>query len=107
MTPARWPNARWSDKSIFDWTRWNRFNGSSWGPFPSGTPNPITFIDKGTLATVGLDVTGAMFIGNIAHMDTFAGKVTSHTKGSNEFDVQLHINKIGNSKPGTSIYFLE
>jgi len=108
MTPARWPNALWSDKSVFDWKRWSKFDkGATWGPFPKNTPDPITFTDVGDLAKAGLDVTGAMFIGNIAHMDTFAGTVTSHNKGSNAFDVQLHINSIGNSKSGNSIYFLE
>jgi len=108
MTPARWPNALWSDKSVFDWKKWSKFDGGAkWGPFPSNTPDPITFTDVGDLAKVGLDVSGAMFIGNIAHMDTFAGTVTSHTKGSNAFDVQLHVNSMGNTKSGNSIYFLE
>merc|ERR1711959_830302 len=93
MTPARWPNALWSDKSVFDWKRWSKFDGgATWGPFPSNTPDPITFTDVGDLAKAGLDVTGA---------------ITSHNKGSNAFDVQLHINSIGNSKAGNSIYFLE
>jgi len=108
MTPARWPNALWSDKSVFDWTRWSSFDKkASWGPFPKNTPDPITFTDVGDLAKVHIDATGAMFIGNIAHMDTFAGVVTSHTKGSNAFDVQLHVNSMGNTKVGNSIYFLE
>lgn len=78
-----------------------------WGPFPPNTPTPITFHDAGDLAKSGVDITGAMFVGNIAHMDTFVGTVTNHTKGSPQFDVQLHINGVGNSKVGNSIYFVE
>lgn len=108
MTPARWPNALWSDKSVFDWKRWSSFDKkATWGPFPDGTPNPITFTDVGGLAKADLDVTGAMFVGNIAHMDTFTGTVTSHSKNSKVFDVQLHINFIGENKASNSIYFLE
>jgi len=46
-------------------------------------------------------------IGNIAHMDTFVGTVTDHTPGSNEFQVVMNVDKMGNTKPSNSIYFLE
>jgi len=67
----------------------------------------VTFYDSGPLAASGLDVTGSMFVGNIAHMDTFVGEVTDHTPGSNEFKVVMYVDKMGNTKPSNSIYYLE
>jgi len=108
QTPARWPDALWADRSIFNATHWAAFDEHKpWGPFPHNTPEPITFYDAGGLAKSGLDATGAVFIGVIAHDDTWAGVVTKHTPGSQAFDAQMHIDRMLNTKVGNSIYYLE
>ena len=71
---------------------------------------PISFHDRGGasgLAQSGINATGAIFIGNIAHDDTFTGVVASHKPGQNNFDVSLNVDFMGNTKVGNSIYFLE
>eukprot|EP01063_Lacrimia_lanifica_P013366 TRINITY_DN19_c0_g2_i4.p2 TRINITY_DN19_c0_g2~~TRINITY_DN19_c0_g2_i4.p2 ORF type:complete len:709 (+),score=349.03 TRINITY_DN19_c0_g2_i4:60-2186(+) len=108
MTPARWPDALWNDRSVFNASRWADFwKNKPWGPFPDGTPDPIRFYDREQLVESKLDATGAIFVGVIAHMDTFAGTVVNHTAGTETFDVQLHVDRIGNSKAANSIYYLE
>ena len=48
-------------------------------------------------------------MGNIAHMDTFVGRVTMHAPGTSAFQVLLEpsVSAMGNSKAPVSIYFLE
>ena len=108
QTPARWPNALWSDKSLLEWKRWASFDNSKpWGPSKYKKGQPITFYDSGPLSESGLDVTGAMMIGNIAHMDTFVGIVTQHAANSSSFDAKYEVDAMGNTKSSNSIYFLE
>eukprot|EP00935_MAST-01C_sp_MAST-1C-sp1_P001455 g1455.t1 len=108
QTPARWPNALWSDKSLLEWKRWASFDNSKpWGPSKYKKGQPITFYDSGPLSESGLDVTGAMMIGNIAHMDTFVGVVTQHAANSSSFDAKYEVDAMGNTKSSNSIYFLE
>ena len=112
-TPARWPNAIFSDRTVFNWSHWGSFNTSApWGPFPKPVvpSKPISFHDRGGasgLAQSGINATDAVFIGNIAHDDTFTGVVSSHNAGQNNFDVSLNVDFMGNTKVGNSIYFLE
>ena len=112
-TPARWPNAIFSDLTVFNWSHWSSFDTHApWGPFPKPVvpSKPISFHDRGGasgLAQSGINATGAIFIGNIAHDDTFTGVVASHKPGQNNFDVSLNVDFMGNTKVGNSIYFLE
>ena len=112
-TPARWPNALWSDRSVFNFSRWRTFNGSApWGPSSYKRGQPMTLYDAGGadgLGASGLSAKGAMFIGNIAHDDTFVGTVTAHSAGDDSFEVTMGplLDKMGNTKPGNSIYFLD
>ena len=110
MTPARWPNALWSDRSIFNWTNLSTFDDSKpWAPshYTPHSTKPMTFYDSGALARARVSIAGAMFIGNVAHMDTFVGRVTAHESGSNAFDVVIDVDKFGNSKASNSIFFVE
>jgi hypothetical protein len=119
LTPARWPNALWSEvqayglRAPFNYSNWATFNSSApWAPanYTSGTP--LQFVDAGGpsgLGSSGISAQGAIFIGNIAHDDTFVGLVTSHQAGSDRFEVMLEstVDRMGNTKQGNSMYFLE
>ncbi|XP_022802159.1 uncharacterized protein LOC111339709 [Stylophora pistillata] len=78
MTNARWPNALWSDKSVF--------NNSHWAKSAS-TSTRGTMIDNGDkdLAGSRFNVTGAMAVLNIGSFNTFTAKVESHVPGRNSF----------------------
>ena len=113
MTPARWPNAFWHDKSVFDWSRWGRFDPSKpWSPGSSTKANAsLRFYDScgpSGLGVSGFNATGAVIVGNIAHDDTFTGRVIEHAPGSCSFEAVFPlVDKWGNTKEGNSIYFLE
>ena len=64
LTAARWPNSKWSDKTIFDHQYWRPCPNSERG----------TIVDEG-LAEAGLDVTGAMAVLNIGSWETYVRKV--------------------------------
>ena len=74
LTSARWPNAKWSDKSIFD----NKF----WRPCPDSERG--TIVDD-ALADANLNFTGSMAILNIGSWETYVAEVESHTPGNNNF----------------------
>jgi len=75
LTPARWPNALWSDKTVFLVDHWR--------PEQKGSDRGLVVDDR--LAESGLDMTGAMAILNIGSWETFVAKVEKHEKGSNKF----------------------
>ena len=60
LTAARWPNSKWSDKSIFDHQYWRTCPDSERG----------TIVDD-ALAEANLDFTGAMAILNIGSWETY------------------------------------
>ena len=60
LTPARWPNSKWSDKSFFDHHYWR--------PCPKSERG--TIVDD-ELAEANLDFTGAMAILNIGSWETY------------------------------------
>ena len=111
MTPARWPNALWSDRSIFNWTNLSAFDTSKpWSPdtYKPHTTKPLTFYTAPNLPfPPHVSMKGAMFVGNVAHMDTYAGKVVAHTAGASAFDVVIDVDEFGNSKASKSIFFIE
>lgn len=99
MTNARWPNALWSDFTVF--------NNSYWGKSAlSSTPSKM--IDNGVknLAGSGVNATGAMAILNIGSFNTYVAKVLSHKPGQNFF---TYNNTFGNHHFKTKLnqYFLE
>ncbi|CAL4145448.1 unnamed protein product [Meganyctiphanes norvegica] len=78
LTPARWPNALWSDKTLFNNSYWGHCNAnSSYGHI----------IDDGYagLAESGIDATGSMAILNVGSWITYVRPVLSHNPGSPEF----------------------
>eukprot|EP00111_Clytia_hemisphaerica_P016485 TCONS_00048859-protein len=78
MTNARWPNAKWSDKTIFD--------GKRWPTLAEGSRSGL-IINKGrSLADTGIDMTGALAILNIGSFETFVAKVENHRAGKNQFN---------------------
>ena len=75
MTNARWPNALWSDKSIFDSQNWAHSSTQS---------TRGLMIDGGgshKLAESGLDATGAMAVLNVGSFCTFTRRVLKHQIG--------------------------
>ena len=85
MIPARWPNARWDDKTVFDDTYWAHGSSSSTycgselrdtqyaGPcrLVDGTSGP-TPAGSRTLAASGINATGAAAVLNIGHCECIA-----------------------------------
>jgi len=78
LTAARWPNALWSDKSIF--------NNSFWGKCDTRSEyGNITDDGSLGLATSGINATGAMAILNIGSFNTYVRPVENHQPGSASF----------------------
>ncbi|CAL4058691.1 unnamed protein product, partial [Meganyctiphanes norvegica] len=78
LTPARWPNALWSDKTLFNNKYWGHCDEkSSYG----------NIIDDGfaDLAKSGIDANGSMAILNIGSWITYVRPVLSHKPGSPKF----------------------
>ena len=99
MTNARWPNALWSDKTVF--------NASYWAK-SALTSTPAEMIDDGSkdLAGSGLNATGAMAILNIGSFDTFTAVVEKHSPGSDKFTYNDTFGNI-HFKASHNQYFLE
>ncbi|CAL4064794.1 unnamed protein product, partial [Meganyctiphanes norvegica] len=78
LTAARWPNALWSDKTVF--------NNSFWGHCMDDS-SPGNLIDDGQagLAESGIDATGAMAILNIGSFVTWSRPVVHHEPGASSF----------------------
>merc|ERR1719285_132491 len=88
LTPARWPNALWSDKTVFMVEHWR--------PEADGSDRGVVVDPE--LAKSGLDMTGAMAILNIGAWITFVAKVDDHGKGNDHFiyndtfgDISFHV----------------
>ncbi len=101
MTNARWPNALWSDKTVF----LNEYWGKSAKNSTRGTMNDN---GKQNLAGSGLNATGAMAILNIGSFNTFTATVEGHKPGQNNFTYDDTFGTI-NFKPSRiqNQYFLE
>merc|ERR1719228_2944502 len=88
LTAARWPNALWSDKTVFMVEHWR--------PEADGSDRGVVVDPE--LANSGLDMTGAMAILNIGAWITFVAKVDDHGKGNDHFiyndtfgDISFHV----------------
>ncbi|CAL4155817.1 unnamed protein product, partial [Meganyctiphanes norvegica] len=99
LTPARWPNALWSDKTIFNNSHWGHCDkDSSYGHI----------IDDGyaDLAESGIDATGSMAILNIGSWQTYVRPVLTHTSGSPDFTYNHDMRNLGWSVKHNQ-YYLE
>ena len=93
LTPARWPNAVWSDRSVFE----NRY----WRPCPHSQRGII--VDD-SLAEGNMNFTGAMAILNVGSWETWVRKVLYHQPGSNNF---TYLDDFGDIKFKNQQYYLE
>ena len=103
MVVARWPNARWDDRSVFDDRKWahgsyhSTYCGDEMrdttyaGPcmIVDGTASQVgdMIYDGGgpDLAGSGIDATGAAAVLNIGHWFSFGARVLSHAPGTSNF----------------------
>lgn len=78
LTAARWPNALWSDKTVF--------NNSFWGKCDEASEFG-NIVDDGSqgLAESGINATGAMAILNIGSFNTYVREVLQHEPGRASF----------------------
>ena len=99
MTNARWPNALWSDRTVFLNKHWAKSDKSS---------TRGTMVDSGekNLAGSGLNGTGAMAILNIGSFNTFTAIVKHHAPGQNFFTYPDTFGEI-KFKASQNQYFLE
>ncbi len=110
---ARWPNARWDDRTVFDSRRWARGTGGSTycGMELVGRGHgKCRLWDRDALEDSGIDATGAAAVLNIGRWFTFAGLVTEHRRGSSSFVYSVGDEpwKVrGYPRPEDDIYFLE
>ena len=78
LTNARWPNANWSSKTVFD--------GRNHWAKTSYSKSKDVIVDSGNaLKYSGKDMTGAMAVLNIGSWNTFVAKVLEHSPGTNSF----------------------
>lgn len=124
MIPARWPNARWDDKTVFDDTYWA--HGSKYSTYcgpelrdleyagpcqlVDGTSEP-TPGGSASLAASGINATGAAAVLNIGHWFSYGALVLSHAPGSRNFTYERDAGgggwKSAKYKPTADLYFLE
>ncbi|CAL4122383.1 unnamed protein product [Meganyctiphanes norvegica] len=99
LTAARWPNALWSDKTIFDNQYWGKCDEDS-------TEGNI--IDDGHqgLAKSGINATGTMAILNIGSFVTFVREVLNHEPGTDNFSYNHDFGTI-HWKDTKNQYYLE
>ena len=77
MVPARWPNAKWSDKTVFD--------SQYWRPEGCCLGSELGYMIDDALAEANLNFTGAMAILNVGSWETWVREVLSYDLGSNRF----------------------
>ena len=99
MTNARWPNALWSDRTVFLNTHWAKSDKSS-------TRGKMVDSGEKNLAGSGLNATGAMAILNIGSFNTFTAIVKDHAPGQNFFTYPDTFGDI-KFKASHNQYFLE
>merc|ERR1719348_2727845 len=99
LTAARWPNALWSDKTIF--------NNSFWGKCGKSSEYG-TIVDDGSLglSSSGINATGAMAILNIGSFNTYVRPVLQHEPGSASFTYNHDMGSV-HWTPSHNQYYLE
>jgi len=103
MTAARWPNALWSDKTVFENKYWGKFSKSS---AYNHKTNYGLVVDNGKadLAASGINATGAMAILNIGSWMTYVSPVLHHEPNTNSFTYNHEFGKV---KWKLNQYYLE
>jgi hypothetical protein len=88
MVMARWPNANFTDTSIYSLDTWASGIVDSVLGYPDGSYNGFELVDtsKFNLGLTGLDVTGAIGIMNVGSFKTFNRQITSHNANDNFFN---------------------
>ena len=124
MIPARWPNAFWHDRTVFNDTYWAR--GSQYSTYCGselrdvqyagpcqlfdGTPDDAP-AGRRSLASSGINATGAVAVLNIGHWYSFAGRVLEHIPRTSSFIYERDDDgggwKVAKYKPTADIYYLE
>ena len=99
MTNARWPNALWSDKTVFLNKNWAKSAASS-------TRGKMVDNGEKNLARSGFSATGAMAILNIGSFNTFTAVVKRHKRGDGFFRYADSFGSI-KFKASHNQYFLE
>jgi hypothetical protein len=132
MVPARWPNARWDDKTVFNDRYWAHGSMASTycgqelrdesylGPcrivdgtaVQNGDMIYLGHVASGEplrdLAATGINATGSSAILNIGHWYTFAAPVVQHTPGTADFVYEPASGwKVRKYKPNADLYYLE
>ena len=99
MTNARWPDALWSDKTVF--------KNDYWGHSTENATRGI-MIDDGQagLAASGLNMTGAMAVLNVGSFNTFVKEVQWHEPNTDSFTYDDDFGNI-NFKPAHNQYYLD
>lgn len=100
VVPARWPNAQYSDNSVWD-------KKNTWAQGIETLDNRTVLhndVKAGfSLADLGFSVEGAMAILNIGSFTTHSRIVTSHKKGEESFT----FNRVKGYRPKHHDYYLE
>ena len=100
MTNARWPNANWSDKTLFD--------GRNHWAKTSEDSERGKIVDLGdSLMDSGLDMKGAMAVLNIGSWNTVVAPVKWHAAGKNYFTYDDTFNKLHTFHVKSGRYFIE
>ena len=98
--PARWPNARLDDLSVWD-------QENNWAKVVYDT-SKTDFTDQPTthsdLSALGFSVSNAIAVMNVGSFKSYARKILTHSSNSSDFSV----NAVGNRKAANyQYYFLE
>ena len=110
MTNARWPDAKWSDKTVFQGDQWAQVHED----VKKGSDRKMINKDS-SLGDLDLNLDGAMAVMNIGKWNTFVAQI-KHNSGDNEFtydnefrgwDAKKNIFKEFKIDAGHSRYFLE
>ena len=97
--PARWPNANFSDFSVFDQTNnWAKGSIDEGGSYSNGELQ-----DTGKLNTSGINPVGAIAILNVGSFKTWSRTIFDYNQSTNTFSYDL----VPNWKPKHHYYFLE
>merc|ERR1712168_585701 len=106
LTAARWPNARWSDKTTFNSSFWAHSDGKSkqGRMVDNGKAGPVK---NCSLAASGINANGSMAILNIGSFMTFVREVTYHKPNSKIFRYNHDFDPKMKWKPTMNQYYLE
>jgi len=105
--PARYPDAKYDDDSIFSASTWLKTTKDS--IYRNDINQDSTVVEaSGDLASSGLNATGASAILNILHWFSFTTVVTEHTPGDSTVVYRKQPGWKGSKwKAGSDIFFLE